>query len=106
MAMSRSGLRASRLAATAMPAAPPPMITISCVASATSTGVFPPLTMRRTTPLRSWPALAARSMIWGSGGFCGVRPACQSAHIVVERMPVRQNASTGFGNSDISAPKA
>ena len=58
--------------------------------------------MRRTTPFRSKWALDARSMISGNG----MRPACDSAHMVVERMPVRQKASTGFGSSVISAPKA
>jgi hypothetical protein len=44
------GLRALREAATAMPAAPPPTITTSKLASAVSVGVLPPLAMRRTTP--------------------------------------------------------
>ena len=40
--------------------------------------------------------------------ICGsaLWPAWDSAHSVVERMPVRQKASTGFGNSIIKAPKA
>jgi hypothetical protein len=53
IAMSRSGLRASRLAATAIPAAPPPTMTTSWLASPTSVGVLPPLAMRRATPLMS-----------------------------------------------------
>jgi hypothetical protein len=58
--------------------------------------------MRRVMPFRSKPAAAARSTICDSGW----RPACASAHIVAERMPVRQKASTGFGSSAINAPNA
>ena len=51
MAMSSPGLRDFRLAATAIPAAPPPMMTTSKLASARSVGVLPPFAIPRT-PLR------------------------------------------------------
>ena len=86
MAMFRPELRANWLYATAMPGAPPPMLIRSFVASATSTGAFPPLTMRRTTPVRSKPAFDDFSIVCGKG----ILPACDSAHMVVDRMPVRQ----------------
>ena len=101
MAMSRPGLRASRLAATAMPAAPPPTTTTSCDASAPE-AVRPASASRGAIGARSWPARAVRS----SSCAAGSRPACDSAHIVAARLPVPQKASTGAGSAVSSAPKA
>jgi hypothetical protein len=47
------GLRAFRLRPHGDPAAPPPTITTSKLASPVSVGVLPPLAMRRTTPFMS-----------------------------------------------------
>ena len=86
MATSSCGLRCSKLAATEMPAAPPPTITTSWLASAWLLGVLPPLAMRCTKAFMSKPTLFDASKICGKG----VTPACDKAHMVVERMPVRQ----------------
>ena len=101
IAMSRFGARASRLAATAMPAAPPPTITTrACIRY-----------FDRRLPAVGDSAHDALEVEARPGGALrisgsGIAPACESAHIVAERIPVRQYASTGLRSSSINAPNA